>query len=386
MLIFVIPTSYPNPDNPVANSFVAEQVSSLAEIESNRMVVLNVRKQPSKKLFARIDHNIYETEENGVAVVSTKHKTFVEEILVLSNQSGFSKAMRKLYRFACERYGIPDVIFAHFFSAGWTALELSKNDKVPVIVMEHSGAIMNEKLDIRKKWILRRVVENSYAYLATTDNLKNHVIKHTNTKKTIKVVPNLVNDAFTFSTHKREQFVFFSLSRLEADKCVGLLVEAFCKAFGKNDKVSLRIGGDGTEFEKLKKTIAYAGREHQIFMLGRLNRTESVSEMKNCDAFALPSRHETFGLVWREALCAGRPVITTDHGGFGPSDWNPSYGYMIPIDDMDKLISALKDMYCCYDNFELKKISDENRIKYSPKSVSSQLMAIFETAQESKGC
>ena len=159
--------------------------------------------------------------------------------------------MRKLYRFA-GAYGTPDVIFAHFFSAGLTALELTKNDKVPVVVMEHSGVIMSEKLDFRKKKILQRVVEDSYAYLATTDNLRNHVIKHTNTKKTIKVVPNLVNDAFVFSTHKREKFVFFSLSRLEADKCVGLLIEVL-QAFGKDDKVCLRIGGDGTEYEKLQR-------------------------------------------------------------------------------------------------------------------------------------
>lgn len=385
MLIFVMPTSYPNPDNPVANLFVAEQVSALAEIESNRIVVLNVRKQPSKKLFTKVDYAIHETEENGILLISIKHKTFIEDRLVLLNQVGFTKAMRKLYRFACERYGTPDVIFAHFFSAGLTALELTKNDKVPVVVMEHSGVIMSEKLDFRKKKILQRVVEDSYAYLATTDNLRNHVIKHTNTKKTIKVVPNLVNDAFVFSTHKREQFVFFSLSRLEADKCVGLLIEAFCEAFGKDDKVCLRIGGDGTEYEKLQKSIACLRRDHQVFLLGRLDRAESVNEMKNCDAFALPSRHETFGLVWREALCAGRPVITTEHGGFGPSDWKQSYGYMIPVDDLDALVSALKNMYSCYDTFELKTISDENRVKYSPESVSSQLMEIFKAATDSKG-
>ena len=85
MLIFVMPTSYPNPDNPVANLFVAEQVSALAEIENNRIVVLNVRKQPSKKLFTKVDYAIHETEENGILLISIKHKTFIEDRLVVKS-------------------------------------------------------------------------------------------------------------------------------------------------------------------------------------------------------------------------------------------------------------------------------------------------------------
>ena len=106
--------------------------------------------------------------------------------------------------------------------------------------------------------------------------------------------------------------------------------------------------------------------------------------MKTAMHLRCPADTKLSALLKRSAVC-GRPVITTEHGGFGPSDWKQSYGYMIPVDDLDALVSALKNMYSCYDTFELKTISDENRVKYSPESVSSQLMEIFKAATDSKG-
>ena len=124
------------------------------------------------------------------------------------------------------------------------------------------------------------------------------------------------------------------------------------------------------------------GREEQIFFLGRLDRTQVVKEMQMCDSFVLPSRHETFGLVWREAMCVGRPVITTDHGGFGKEDFNEDFGMMIPVDDLMALQQALLKMRSDYFKYDLKKISEQNRDMYSSKLIARRIINIFEKLKE----
>lgn len=380
MLIFIIPTSYPNPDNPVANSFIAEQVDALSKYENNKIVVLNVRKQPSKYLFKRIDVEVHEQTKDNVTVIYKNKKTFAEGKFILINQNGFDSDVKKLYKYAIKLYGVPNIIYAHFYSAAYSALKIARYDGVPVVTMEHSGQLMLKSLDIRSKIILKKVVNESYKYIATTDKLKENIIKHTKTIKNIDVIPNMVDSRFLFSMPSNEKFRFFSLSRFDYDKRLDLLVEAFCAAFNKDESVELIIGGDGKEFSNISKQIKNENRESQIKLIGRLNRENSIKSMSLCNAFVLPSRHETFGLVWREALCCGRPVITTNHGGFGSTDWKSDYGVMIPVDDLLALKNALLKMYKCYGDYDLKAISDENKNRYSPEVITKRIMKIFNEA------
>lgn len=377
MLIFVVPTSYPNKDNPVANSFIEEQAIALSKVPGNKVVVLNVQKQPSSYFFKHINKSIALTENGDISIIYTKHKTLSEKRLVLLNQCAFDKAMKKLYKYAVNKYGKPDVIYAHFYSAAYSSLKMEK--KVPIVVLEHSGEIMQNKLDFRCRSILKKVVKNCDKYLATTDNLKNKVMQHTDAIKAVDVLPNIIDEQFTYYPVQKEdlEFRYFALSRMEYDKRLDLLIEAFCDAHLGNNDVKLYIGGDGKEHANLRKLIDEKQCSEQVKLLGRINRAEVLEQMKRCSCFALPSRHETFGLVWREALCVGRPVITTDHGGFGKTDWSENYGVMVDVDSKTQLTDAITYVYQNYNTYDLEKISSDNQSRYSAKSIIDALMNIF---------
>lgn len=378
-LVYVVPTSYPNPDNMVANSFVQEQVKAIKKTGCE-VVVLNVQKQPTKLFFKRIDTKIYKDYDGVSTVYRCKCKTFVEKSFPLLNQIFFSFAMKRLYRSAVIDGKKPDVVYAHFFKAGLSSLRIVKKDKIPVVVMEHSGELMNERLKNIEKFFLRETLKESDAYICTTDNLKKHVLKITKTNKKILTIPNVVDDLFIFSPCKNNRMCFFSLARLEYDKRIDLLISAFCEAFNENEDVVLKIGGVGPEYNKLNHLVFTNHREHQILFLGKLDRERVYDEMKNCSCFVLPSRHETFGLVWREALCVGRPVITTDHGGFSNNDWSDEYGIMIDVDDKKQLVDALKKMFISFHEYDLKFISDENRKRYDMTNIGVSVRNILEKA------
>lgn len=375
MLIFIFTPSYPNEINPVANIFVKEQAVKLSDF-NNQIVILTIKKQPTKNIFNRIDHNIHCVQDQKIHIVSLQQKTLIESKFHFLNQFWINRSFKRLYDFAKDKFGDPDVIYAHFFSSAYAAVQL--NTEIPIVAMEHDGNIMNNNMSTVEKHFLKIAVEHSNTYIATTDKLKESIVKHTNTKKEIHVIPNMVDDLFSFKdTQRKKEFTFFSLCRLTYDKRIDLLVDAFCKAFSANDAVVLYIGGNGKEYENIKKLIESNKRKHQIFMLGALNRIETFNQYASCDCFVLPSRHETFGLVWREAMCVGRPVISTEHGGFSSSDFNKSFGEMIPVDDLVALIEALRFVRKNYDNYDLREISCKNRLMYSSEVVARRIESVL---------
>lgn len=377
MLIFVIPTSYPNENNPVANCFIEEQMRYLSADKDNNYIILNVQKQSTSTLFKRIDKNIYEDHKDyDINLIHTKSKTVVESKFPLLNYFIFTNSLRKLYFYAIKKYGVPDLIYAHFYNAACSAYSIV-GKSIPIVTMEHSGEIMEKNISFTKKMLLRKAVKISKCYIASTKQLQTNILKLTKANN-IDVIPNLIDDKFSYCDPPKDYFHFFSLARLEFDKRIDLLINSFCDSFSSEEDVKLYIGGEGKEKDNLCKLIRFKKREHQIIMLGRLSRLQVVENMKKCSCFVLPSRHETFGMVWREALCIGRPVITTNHGGFCSDDWSEQFGIMIPIDDKKALCEALLYMKNNYNDYDCLKISQLNKKLYSSDIVCLKLKSIFE--------
>ena len=151
--------------------------------------------------------------------------------------------------------------------------------------------------------------------------------------------------------------MFFACGNLIPRKGFSELIQAFAKEFSSDKYVTLRIGGSGLLKSELEQLIVQTNMSGRIELLGQLTRDDTLSEYINCDCFVLPSKAETYGLVYSEALAVGRPIISTMHGGFGCNDWNDKYGRLIPVDDEFALMSAMRYVYENYSEYNLKLIS-----------------------------
>lgn len=106
---------------------------------------------------------------------------------------------------------------------------------------------------------------------------------------------------------------FFTASRLDGAKRVHLLIEAM--RYVRED-VALNIAGTGPELEPLRRAAA---SDPRIRFLGYVGTGDLLGLY--ADALAVPfvPLDEDLGLITLEAMCSGKPVVTTRDAG-GPTE------------------------------------------------------------------
>ena len=377
MIIYIIPTSYPDEVNPVRNVFIYEQVKALSK--RHKIVVLNVKKLPSKDLFRHIDSVINVSIDEFSTRYYIEQKTIMDTKMSLYNKKMFCKRMEELFEYAEEKEGTPDVIYAHFSCwAGLAACEIARKKNVPVAVLEHYSGYMEKNCKPFYKKGLKEVANSADVMCAVSDGLKNAMNNIVGKSISINTIPNMIDDCFTFKNKvEKNKFVFLSIANLNKRKRVFELVNTFIKTFNENDPVELRIGGHGEEYEKINGLIKMNRRENQIILLGRLNREQTLKEYTYSDCFVLASSAETFGLVYREAMGVGRPIITTNHGGFSGADWNDGCGLLIDVDDFNGLSKAMVHMVINKEKYDNKYISEYCLSRYSMDTIGAKIETVL---------
>lgn len=158
----------------------------------------------------------------------------------------------------------------------------------------------------------------------------------------IFLMPMMVNNERFYYTGERqtEPFTFIYVGRLVDFKHTPLMGQAFIKAFAENDKVHLRVVGDGEYMQELQ---SLSKGHSNIHLLGAKFGKELEEEYHNAHVFVLPSTYEMWGLVVNEAMAASMPVIVSDTVGSGYDlVQGQNTGLVFKDNDVDSLAECMK--------------------------------------------
>ncbi len=276
-----------------------------------------------------------------------------------------------------EQFGKADIIHAHVgFPAGIIAAKLSK-DNIPIILSEHASPFpLNSWKNLNRK--MKNGLEESYQesilVLCVSESLQKK-IRNCGITDT-KYIPNLVDESFfkPATQANNNVFTFFTLGRMVPQKGIDILLQAISRL--KSD-AKFRIGGDGPELKKYKQLAKELNIDEKIVWLGRLDKHQALIEYQNCDAFVLPSRHESMGVVFTEAMACGKPVIATICGG--PEEFiDDSIGYMVKNENVDALVKAMERMIENHSNFNSRAIRKKFEDQFSSSVVTRKLRDVYE--------
>ena len=227
-----------------------------------------------------------------------------------------------------------DLIHSHYWISGQVGRWAQRRWNVPHMMMFHTlGAVKNTTGVGSKEPLLRikterQLVAHCDRIIAATAREKAELARfYSAENQKISVVPCGVNldlfrpvdktDARKRLGFREEEKIVLYVGRFAAIKGIDRLLKAMTHLGDLQDLKLVIIGGDGAgapesiEFQRLTSKLDI---NDKIFFAGRLEQEELPQYYSAADLLAVPSYHESFGLVALEALACGTPVVAAEVG------------------------------------------------------------------------
>jgi phosphatidyl-myo-inositol dimannoside synthase len=106
----------------------------------------------------------------------------------------------------------------------------------------------------------------------------------------------------------------------------------------------LVVAGDGDDRRRLEEKAAALGLADRVAFTGFLREATLAELYRRCAAFVMPSRGEGFGLVYLEAMRAGKPVLAARGSAAAEIVVDGATGLLVDPDDREELRGAISQL------------------------------------------
>lgn len=228
-----------------------------------------------------------------------------------------------------------DVLVSFIVRTNISAIIACRQLRIPVIVSERNNPYIvpaNSKLRMIRDLVYRYangvVFQTQYARDYFCDKI---------TKKS-RVIMNPMSEAIGSSVEfEHKDNIIISACRLEPQKNVPLLIEAFEMITNEIPHYKLYIYGEGSKRDSIESTIRQKNLEDKVFLMGQSG--EIINKVANAKIFVLSSDFEGLSNALMEAMCAGTACVATDSPTYGNRDIiSDGYnGFLVPVGDANAL-------------------------------------------------
>ena len=135
---------------------------------------------------------------------------------------------------------------------------------------------------------------------------------------------------------------FLFVGRMVSYKYPKTIVEALCSVYPQKDFSMFYIGKEGSETKEILDFIHSRGLKDRVSVLGQIERENIVQYYEQSECFIMISDHETFGLVYLEAMSRGCITIAGSNGGMEGIIRHGENGFLCSPGDAKELASIIK--------------------------------------------
>jgi glycosyltransferase involved in cell wall biosynthesis len=157
----------------------------------------------------------------------------------------------------------------------------------------------------------------------------------------------------------RDRIRCLAVARLVERKGLRDLLRAM--ALLERGRFELDIVGTGPDEPILRRMAAELGIGGEVRFLGALDRSAVARRYREADLFTLPSRAESFGNVFAEALASGLPIVGTSVGGIPELVEHGLHGLLVPPGEPAALADAIRTL--ADDPTRRREIARRNRLR-----------------------
>jgi glycosyltransferase involved in cell wall biosynthesis len=143
---------------------------------------------------------------------------------------------------------------------------------------------------------------------------------------------------------EKDGFEILTVGYLLKRKGIEYLIRAMVPVVKEFKNVKLKVVGNGPYKENLIRLTKELSLSEYVEFSGRVPRRELPKVYANCDVYVQPALSETFPSAIREAMAAGRPVVTTDVGMIGEYVKDGVNGCLVPPKSSEALARRIIDL------------------------------------------
>ena len=277
----------------------------------------------------------------------------------------------------------PDVVHVQVSDPiGLSVVSYARKTGVPVVTTEHNQPeVLTEPLKMPKlvkkpvdamlsAYFYNRQSKSDFVTMPTMQAIENLILSRDKEFNVpVAAVSNGV-DLSSFKPGKAKDEIYDKykikkgvptvvyVGRVDPEKKVGLVVEAFAKVLERLPDAQFVLVGDGVDRVRINDYINKNGIK-SVRVLGRVMQPDLYDLYRVGDVFATASEIETQGIVLIEAAATGLPLIAVDAGAVKEVCITGRNGFLCEPGNVDEIADS---MYTVLSNKELQK-------KYSKASL-----------------
>jgi L-malate glycosyltransferase len=313
MKILILPSYYPNPYNLLMGGFFREHALALQK-SGSEVVVINIQFISLKAVYDKkiVKFGVYISNDEGVVIHNIIIPKFpkIEKIDYI-----IRKYAVNLYLYFFLKKWTPDIVHIHSYRPADNAIYLKEKHGIPIVVTEHSSAVLKNKLPMWKKILANKLYQTANKVFSVSREFSQIITKQY--KIEVKYIPNPID--FIFFEKKifqlDSQYDFINVAFANENKNQYLLLDAFKESLNKDSNLSLIIVGDGPIKKKLEDYSENIGISSSVNFFGSASKKQVRECLHKSKVFVLTSKHETFGVVLIEAMASGLNFVATKSPG-----------------------------------------------------------------------
>lgn len=301
------------------------------------------------------------TYDRSISEINVNDNVYVSECFKKSDRIIFDYKQSKIIKAIEEHYDVKsfDLIHAYtLFTDGNAARVLSEKYGVPYVVAVRNTDVndfFKKMIHLRKRGI--EILRHAKKIFFLSDAYKNQVFEKYIPSRyngellgKVEIVPNGI-DEFWFDNFYQENRSINPMSlklvtacTVDKNKNIVATQEAIKILKSEGYNISLIVAGkivNKSLYEKISQ-------DNNTYFVGKKNKKELLDIYRNSDIFVMPSIHESFGLVYVEAMTQGLPVIYTKNQGFDQQFPEGHVGYHVDSSSSLSISDAIKKVVCKY--------------------------------------
>jgi glycosyltransferase involved in cell wall biosynthesis len=138
------------------------------------------------------------------------------------------------------------------------------------------------------------------------------------------------------------KFIVLCVCRFYPRKRLPVLLSAGCRLRARIPGLEVRLVGGGPETARLKAIAREKRLDGSVTWLGNVSQSELAREYNRCHVFCMASVQESFGIVFLEAMAAGKPIVASRAASVPEV---VKYGVLVEPDSDEALAEGIERLY-----------------------------------------